>query len=63
MTESKWHLVSTLETSDPLEEFCSSIGFTRDTNEKYIYKIKDGIEKGAETKKKIGTEFLSTMEK
>ena len=51
MTESKWHLVSTMERSQTLDDFCTSIGFTRDTNENYIYRIKDGIEQGKEMKK------------
>ena len=51
MAENKWHLVSTMETSDSLDVFCSFIGFTRDENENYVYMIKDAIEQGEEIEK------------
>jgi hypothetical protein len=48
---SKWHLVSTFNITQILDEFCASIDFTRDADEKYIYRIKDSIEQGEEMKK------------
>ena len=51
MAESKWHLVSTFDRTQTLDEFCTSINFTRDTNENFIYRIKGGIEQGKEMKK------------
>ena len=51
MAENKWHLVSTFDRTQTLVEFCESINFTKDANENYIYRIKDGIEQGKEIKK------------
>lgn len=51
MAENKWHLVSTMETRDPLDVFCSFIGFIRDKSENYVYMIKEAIEKGNEMEK------------
>ena len=58
MADNKWHLVSTFDRTQTLEEFCNSINFTIDTNEKYIYRIRDGIEANEQVKKKIGIESL-----
>ena len=51
MADNKWHLVSTFDTTQTLEDFCRSIKFKIDTNEKYIYRIKDGIEANEQVKK------------
>jgi hypothetical protein len=51
MTDSKWHLVSTMGKSQILDDFCTSINFKRDTNENYIYRLKDAIDQGTEMKK------------
>ena len=51
MAENKWHLVSTMESRDPLDVFCSFIGFIRDENENYVYMIKEAIEQGKEMEK------------
>ena len=51
MADNKWHLVSTFDRTQTLDEFCNSIRFTIDTNEKYIYRIRDGIEANEQVKK------------
>jgi len=51
MADNKWHLVSTFDRTQTLEEFCNSIDFTIDTNEKYIYRIRDGIKASEQVKK------------
>ena len=52
MADNKWHLVSTFDRTQTLEEFCNSIDFTIDSDEKYIYRIRDGIEDNEQVKKK-----------
>ena len=47
----EWHLVSTFDRTQSLVEFCNSIRFTIDTNEKYIYRIRDAIEASEQIKK------------
>lgn len=51
MADNKWHLVSTFDRTQTLEEFCNSINFTIDSDEKYIYRIRDGIEATEQVKK------------
>ena len=51
MTENKWHLLSTFETEDSLDMFCRKAGFIRDKDEKYLYVLKDGVERGVEMKR------------
>ena len=51
MADNKWHLVSTFDRTQTLEEFCNSIDFTIDSDEKYIYRIRDGIEASEQVKK------------
>lgn len=51
MADNKWHLVSTFDRTQTLEEFCNSIRLEIDTNEKYIYRIRDGIEANEQVKK------------
>ena len=58
MADNKWHLVSTFDRTQTLEEFCNSIDFTIDSDEKYIYRIRDGIKDNEQVKKKIGIESL-----
>ena len=53
MADNKWHLVSTFDTTQSLVEFCNSIRLEIDTNEKYIYRIRDGIEASEQVKKKL----------
>jgi hypothetical protein len=52
MADNKWHLVSTFDRTQTLEDFCNSIRFTIYSDEKYIYRIRDGIEANEQVKKK-----------
>ena len=51
MADNKWHLVSTFDRTQTLEDFCNSINFTIYSDEKYIYRIRDGIEASEQVKK------------
>ena len=45
MANNRWHLLSTFETEDSLDMFCRKAGFIRDKDEKYLYVLKDGVER------------------
>ena len=47
----RWHLLSAFETFDSLDMFCRKAGFIRDKDEKYLYVLKDGVERGVEMKR------------
>ena len=51
MANNRWHLLSTFETEDSLDMFCRKAGFIRDKDEKYLYVLKDGVERGVEMKR------------